>query len=237
MTKKYKALIFDADHTLLDYGADERAALKRVLLACGYQPTEEDVMFCHALSEEAWTEVGLYDVLSPRIQREYHRLYRSHVALLFERAFERLGSSRLTPAEAGEVFLQELQAPSTYFPEAVSVLKELRKSYPIYLATNGLSSIQRGRISRTADLYDGVFISEEVGAIKPTRAFFAAILATLNLAETDVLMIGDSLLSDMNGAYASGIDGCWFNPFRKENKENIPASYEISALSALLKFL
>lgn len=231
--QKYKALIFDADHTLLDYGADERAALKRVLLACGYEPTEENVLFCHALSETVWTEVGLYDVLSPRIQREYHRLYRSHVARLFERAFERLGVSRLSPVEAGELFLRELEAASSYYAGAIGLLTALRKNYSLYLATNGLSAIQRGRISQTAHLYDGVFVSEELGAIKPSRAFFSAILQKTGLCAADCLMIGDSLLSDMRGAYAAGIDRCWLNPAHKENRENIPVTYEISSLSEL----
>ena len=69
--KNYRCLIFDADHTLIDYTADERDALKKLFQEIGLPATDEMILRVNQLSEETWTEVGLYDVGSKRIKQEY----------------------------------------------------------------------------------------------------------------------------------------------------------------------
>ena len=85
--KKYKYLIFDADHTLIDFAADEREAFKRIFAECGMATSGEMLDRCRALSEKTWDDAGLSDVDDERIQRTYHDLYRSHLDLLFTRIY------------------------------------------------------------------------------------------------------------------------------------------------------
>ena len=90
----YKNLIFDADHTLINYTADERDALKRIFDEIGLAVNDKMLDRCCYLSEFTWTETGLYDVKNERIQREYHNLYKTHLNLLFKRIFSNVKNFR-----------------------------------------------------------------------------------------------------------------------------------------------
>ncbi|GIR35169.1 MAG: hypothetical protein CM15mP49_05540 [Actinomycetota bacterium] len=71
------------------------------------------------------------------------------------------------------------------------------------LITNGLESVQKARL-RHFNLYqyfDAILISGECGLAKPNPAIFQSSLDLLNHEHVDsVLMIGDSLSSDIAGA-------------------------------------
>lgn len=238
--KEYKHLIFDADHTLLNYLADEREAFKGLYQELGLPQTDELMSWSKHLSESIWTAAGLYDVHSERIQREYHALYRSHVTGIFEEVFSKY-PCKATPREAGERFLKLLERESVLMDGAAEILSALSKNtggrYAVSIATNGLSSIQRGRLSRLLAYTDNVFISEELGCIKPLPAFFEAALNTLSASADECLMIGDSLSSDIAGANAVGMDSCWFNGRGIENDSFIRPKYEIAKLSQLRDLL
>ena len=57
--KKYKVLIFDADHTVIDYLEDEKAVLRELLPTLGIEPTEATVTRCDDISNETWEAAGL----------------------------------------------------------------------------------------------------------------------------------------------------------------------------------
>ncbi len=50
--------------------------------------------------------------------------------------------------------------------------------------------------------------------------------------KSSVLMVGDSLTSDMKGGEDYGIDTCWYNPSLKENKASVKPTYEVKSLFA-----
>ncbi|MBQ7879968.1 MAG: HAD-IA family hydrolase [Clostridia bacterium] len=236
--KRYKRLIFDADHTLLDYLADERAAFVRTYAALNMPLSEELLALSRHASETAWTEAGLYDVHDKNTQEKYHLFYRSHLEEVFTRVFAAFPCPKkdITPRLAGDMFLKELETGGNYIAGAEETLCALSDktggSYEIYIATNGLSEIQRGRLQGLNEYLHGVYISEEIGAIKPLPAFFNAILKD-GVKAGECLMIGDSLSSDIAGAHAVGMDACWFNP-KGLRSDGAPApEYEIRGLSEL----
>ena len=235
---KYKNLIFDADHTLINYTADERDALKRIFKEIGLEFTDEMLDRCHYLSEFTWTETGLYDVANERIQKEYHILYKTHLELLFTRIFSEFPSD-FPPLKAGEMLLKYLEDGENSLEGAEQTLQVLKeqKGYQIYIATNGLTSIQTGRLKRFAPYIDGLFISEEIKRIKPNPLFFEKIFERLRCTAKDCLMIGDSLSSDILGAEGVGMDACWYNPKSKENQSGAKPKFEIARLIELTKIL
>ena len=81
----------------------------------------------------------------------------------------------------------------------------------------------------------GVVISEEVGASKPDARIFDAAFAGMGWPEKDrVLIVGDSLTSDMRGGSEYGIDTCWFNPSGRPRTEDVAIRYEIARLDEVL---
>ncbi len=81
-------------------------------------------------------------------------------------------------------------------------------------------------------------ISEEVGAAKPDPAIFdAAFLRMGGPRRDEVLLIGDSLASDIAGGIAYGIDTCWFNPGGAMRVDGVVPTHEVRRLTELLALL
>ena len=235
--KSYKCLIFDADHTILNYVADEYSAFERVYEAIGMPIADVLMEDSRRFSEETWTEAGLYEVDDPLVQATYHKVYRSHVTGIFEKVFDKYGNpTSYTAQKAGELFLQALQNKGNTLENSKALLEELSKDYTICIATNGLADIQHGRLAEF-EKFARVFVSEELGCIKPLPAFFKQLLKKMKISKKYCLMIGDSLRSDIAGAKTVGIKGCWYNPARRENMSGIATDYEISKLENLKNIL
>lgn len=232
----YKHLIFDADHTLINYDADERGAFLRLFSDFGVALDEKQLARCQFLSVQAWSEAGLFDVHTEKTQREYHLLYRSHLLHLFSWLFDEM-SINADVGGTSERFLKELEHISEPIQGAKELLLSLQGRCRLHVATNGLSSIQRGRLACFSGLFDEFFISEEMNVIKPKAEFFEQIFERLHAKKQDCLMIGDSLLSDVAGANGVGIDSCWFNPQKKPNETEIRPTFEIASFEELGKIL
>jgi FMN phosphatase YigB (HAD superfamily) len=101
-----------------------------------------------------------------------------------------------------------------------------------------LKEVQRPRLERSAihPFIEKIFISEELGVAKPYPGFFEAVFQEIgHPAKAEVLIIGDSLTSDMQGGINYGIDTCWFNPAGKTTTS--PVTYTIKTLGQLLEIL
>lgn len=217
---KYEYLIFDADHTLIDFNRDEEAAFRRTFEAFGADCTAEDIRRARVLSDTVWDEEGLNDVHSAEVRRTYHEKYVGHLPRLFSRIKEGF-SVRASSEALAERFLRELNAPSVVLGEALPLFSRLSRQYKTCIATNGLTVMQTARLQAFLPYAHAVFISQEVGAVKPDRSFFAGMLSRLNASAAECLFIGDSLSSDVAGCATVGMDCLWFNPARRA----LPAGY------------
>jgi 2-haloacid dehalogenase len=96
--------------------------------------------------------------------------------------------------------------------------------------------VQRSRLARSPleRYFADVVISEEVGVSKPDAGIFDVAFEGMGHPEKkDVLIVGDSLTSDMRGGIEYGIDTCWFNPERRPRK-GVAVRYEIRRLQELV---
>ena len=81
---------------------------------------------------------------------------------------------------------------------------------------------------------EDVFISEKMGCEKPNARIFDAALRALGVENREhVLMVGDSLASDIQGGSNAGLDTCWYNPNHAENPGKVIPTYEIASLEEL----
>ena len=128
-----------------------------------------------------------------------------------------------------------------YFIEgAESLLASLAPKYRLFLASNGTARVQESRLKSAGigPYFEQVFISQNLGANKPSPAFFQKCFAQIpDFDPKKALMIGDSLTSDIRGANEAGIAACWFNPRREPPLPGISMEYEIQSLSQLLEIL
>lgn len=154
---------------------------------------------------------------------------------------------RLLFSDIGVIFDPRLF--SSYYPKNLALGSDLIKGVPetlkslsgrihITLVTNDLKDVQRPRLENSSiyNLVEKVFISEEIGAAKPDRAFFELVFRKLdNPNKNEVLIIGDRLTSDMLGGIQFGIDTCWYNPGEKAT--SLAVTFQIQSLPELIPLL
>lgn len=234
--KQYEYLIFDADHTVIDFDADERRAFRAAFAAAGMDASADMVEACWAFSAQNWAQLGLNDVHLPELRARYHELYHTHVREIihYMDTMYALGT-RKGAAEAA--FSDTLAMAAHPVAGAAETLTVLAQKYRLCIATNGLAAMQAGRLSELAHLFFHVFVSETMGVIKPDAAFFERMLAALNTSSDRCLMIGDSLSSDIAGANAVGMDCIWFNRRGAALPDGVRVKAVITELKALLTLL
>jgi 2-haloacid dehalogenase len=217
-------LLLDADGTLFDYERAEAAALAQAFADSGL-PFEPHFLEVYSeLNEEMWLafERGEVSAEVLRVER-------------FRRLFDVLGLE----CEAGqfsERYLARLGERADLIEGAEELLRSLYGRVGMVLITNGLQNVQRSRLAHsTLSRYlAGVVISEEVGAAKPDpRIFDVAFEKMGRPAREEVLIVGDSLTSDIRGGNRYGIDTCWYNPRHLPRSPGIDVVHEIRTLDEL----
>ena len=114
---------------------------------------------------------------------------------------------------------------------------KLSKRYKLVLATNGIERVQKERLSDFLPYTYKLYISEEIGFIKPTEDFYDYVMNDLKCRLEECLMIGDSIPNDMIGAKAIGMDVCYYNAKRKRIPENVLVDYEVNSIHELIQIL
>jgi 2-haloacid dehalogenase len=224
--KKYTWLLFDADDTLFDFPRAEANALRWTLDSLGL-PASPDYFEIYARCNLAvWKEFERGLLTSVELRTKRFRLFFDEVGITAD------------PETVSPLYLQNLALGTDLLPAAEEVIRFLRPRFHLGLVTNGLADVQHPRLARSAlaDCFEGIFISEEIGAAKPARAYFDAVFNAIgNPPKSEVLIIGDSLTSDMRGGIDYGIDTCWYNPDGKTT--DLPVTFQIAALNELYRRL
>ena len=220
----YEYLLFDADNTLFDFDAAERNAHLQLCRDFGLAFSEEGYQLYHQCNAQLWHEFDL-----GRCTKEFLLVerFRRYLAITGEHA---------DPEALNIAHLRSLGEGAILLPGAEALCRRLAGNHRLYLLTNAVASVQRQRFARSpiAPLFQGVFISEEIGCGKPSRAYFDHVFrAVPGLTADNVLVIGDSLSSDIQGANNAGLPCCWFNPRGLPRPEGLRIDYEIRALEEL----
>lgn len=232
----YDYLIFDADHTVIDFDEDEKRAFRAAFRAAGMEADESAVADCWQFSADNWVALGLTQVHLPELRARFHELYHTHVRDIVRYMDEtyRLGAGR---DAAGRAFFETLAEDAHLVEGAAETLSALGCRYKLCIATNGLREMQAGRLASLASCFERVFVSEEMGLVKPDARFFTAMLSELHTTADRCLMIGDSLATDIAGAASVGMDSVWFD----RRRAPLPPPYApvavISDLRELLALL
>ncbi len=217
-------LFLDLDDTILDFHKAERIAVSKTFRCLGLEPTQEILARYHLLNQLHWQML------------ERGELTRDQVLVQrFGALFEELGVP-INPVECARMYEGLLGVGHYFLPGAEEALEQLRKKYKLYLASNGTASVQASRIKSAglARFFQGIFISQEIGANKPTLEFFIRCFAKIsNFDVRRAMMVGDSLTSDIRGGRNAGMATCWINPWGKPRDPEIPVDYEIPSLAQL----
>ena len=225
----YKFLLFDLDHTLLDFDTAEDVALTQLLKEEGVEDIQAYKDYYVPMNKALWKDLELKKITKAEL-----------INTRFAKLFAHFG------IEKDGVYLAEryqfyLSQQGQLFSGAMELLDSLiDRGYELYAATNGITYIQTGRLEQSgiAPFFKEIFISEQLHTQKPDAAFYEKIGARIpNFNKNHALMIGDSLSADIQGGNNAGIDTIWYNPHHLENKSLAQPTYEVDSYQALLLIL
>ena len=225
--KKIKAILYDVDGTLLDFETQEEVALS----------------YCfkkYNLGELSEEKLELYK----RINLGYWEMFEKNlitkeklVIKRFEDYLEALGV-KLDAEEVNDTYFSKLGDTIVFKDNSYELVKSLKGKIKQYVVTNGAIRVQKTKLAKSGfdKLMDDVFISDEVGYQKPRKEFFDAIKNRLgDVANDEILIVGDSLTSDMKLADNCNLISCFYNPKKKDYKADFKIDYEISDLNEVKK--
>lgn len=224
----YTHILLDADNTLLDF---DKAQLISFVEVLEYYNLE----FSETLYEQ-------YVQINHNLWNQFEAGILSKDIIISKRFSEFFAASRLSVdgAQANLIYQRSLQKQSWLMPFAKEVCNKLSNHAILSIVTNGVGDTQTQRITHS-DIWEYIsflIISEIIGVTKPHVEFFHETFKIIGCTNTDkILIVGDSLSSDIQGGINSGIDTCWYNPKKLKNENNLKIDYIISDLRDLINII
>ena len=225
-----KVILWDVDGTLLDFKKAEYAAIKKCfeIFHLG-ECTDEMISKYSDINRRYWEKLERREITKPEV-----------LVNRFKDFFLTENICTDCAEEFNKEYQLQLGETICFCDHSFELMKELKGKVKQYAVTNGTKVAQDRKLQKSGliDIFDGVFISEEVGCEKPGIAFFECVFEKIgSYAKEDIMIIGDSLTSDIQGGNNAGIVCCWYNPKHVENKLDLRIDYEIDDLQKILKFL
>ena len=247
--KQYKAVFIDWDDTIGDFLGAAKLALQDMYekynLSEYFASFEEFFLLYKPHNIELWDKYG-----KDLVTKEY---------LSFDRFFFPLMHGSKVKGEKGKVkgenlcvlaeqlsedFLNMTTARFSLLEGAEELVRYLAAKYPLTVVTNGFVEVQYEKFDKSGlrDCFAHIVLSEEVGCQKPNPRIFEEALRMNGLQAEEVVMIGDSWSSDIQGAINAGIDQIWIRKNKEQGTKSQDtieqtATYIVQSLSEVMEIL
>lgn len=217
----FRTILMDVDNTLLDFNKCAAACMEKGFQDLGLEYRSEMFPVFLRINDYLWQEIendhltreGLHQIRWPWI---FDKLGVQADGVAFEERFCKLLFDSHEPVEG-----------------AMELLRYLSGKYDVYVASNASYAQQANRLTLAGMMpyLKGLFVSSELGARKPSQAFFALCMERLgNPPKDQVLLIGDSLTADMRGGVDFGLPTCWYNHNHQPRDAALPIDHVVEHL-------
>jgi len=218
-----KVILWDVDGTLLNFEAAERVAIRKCFAQFGLGECSDAMLEDYsAINRSYWERLERGELTKPEVLTgrfyEFFRKYNLDTSLV---------------SAFNDQYQLALGDTVCFHDNAYELVKSLSGRVEQYVVTNGTRVAQERKLANSGlgAMMNGIFISELLGAEKPSPAFFDAVWARIGRRPADeVLIVGDSLTSDMRGGNNAGILCCWYNPAGKPLPKELRIDYDIRNL-------
>ncbi|NQZ17791.1 MAG: noncanonical pyrimidine nucleotidase, YjjG family [Bdellovibrionales bacterium] len=202
----YSHIFVDLDDTIFDFQASSEISFEKVMKEIGFH--------------SQWKELfSTFKDISHQLWMDYEKGLVNRKTLRYERFIQtfKLFNIETDPVHASRLYLEQLCVNVCLVDGSKGLLEAIKsKGHSLVFVTNGVASVQFKRLDNTPDikkLVDHMVVSEECEAPKPHPSMFQKAFDLCDAKEkSEVIMLGDSLSSDIQGAKNFGIDSCWYNP-------------------------
>lgn len=232
MNTKYTTVFFDLDDTLWDTANNNKQALKEIF----------DIYHWGDIFGSFSDFYTSYRTTNEHLWHMYSKGEITKENLLIDRLALPLGSklnlSLSDVKSLSDQLIGRMAQKTLLVPYARQILEYLSTKYSLFIISNGFKEIQYLKIqnSSLSSFFKSVILSDEVGAVKPSKLIFDIALKEAQCSAEQTILVGDNLSSDIIGAYNSGIDQIWYNPKNMHSNDFTP-TYTISTLKEIESIL
>ena len=180
----YSWVLFDIDGTLFDYDTAETAALAATFTRFHLDLQPNHAQAYRRINGRMWVEFEQGTTTQERLRVER-----------FRDLFEAIEIDA-DPTPFSDEYLKQLARRTDLIAGAESTAAALASRVSLMVITNGLADVQRPRFAASSirHHFQGIVISEEVGAAKPDPRIFDEAFARMDHPpKQEVLIVGDSL--------------------------------------------
>ncbi len=227
-SKKYKTILFDIDDTLIDFKVDQKIAFMKAMNEIGEKCTEEMYEDYNDINLSLWEELNKGNIALEELFLKRFKIF-----------FDKYGIKQ-DEAEFNNILNKMFQDTGTPIKGVRETLDKINNIYELVIVSNGPKDQQYHRLKNANFLkyFSKIFISEEMGYNKPDKKYFDIVFSNIkNKEKSQILIVGDSISSDIIGGKKVGIDTCWYNINNKENNTGIKPEYEIKNFEELLQIV
>ena len=225
-----KIVLWDIDGTLLNFHAAEQVAIRTLFETFHLGECTDEMLAKYSVINRAyWEKLERGEVSKPQV-----------LVGRFHDFFAEEGLDTAVAPEFNQAYQVSLGDTIVYMDDSYELVKSLKGKVLQYAVSNGtvLAQTKKLRLSGLGELFDGVYLSEDLGVEKPNIAFFDKVFAEIGPIEpSEVIIVGDSLTSDIRGGNNAGILTCWYNPKGDSASEEYRIDYEIRNLQEIRKIL
>ena len=225
-----KVILWDIDGTLLNFLKAEHEAIKKCFEIFN-------------LGECSDAMISRYSVINRKYWEMLERGEITKQEVLVGR-FQEFFASENIDTDCASAFNKEYQVrlgdTICFCDDSYNLVKSLKKHVKQYAVTNGTKIAQDKKLKNSGlgELFDDVFISEEIGVEKPGIGFFQQVFEKIgDYKKDEVMIVGDSLTSDIQGGNNTGIVCCWYNPKKLPNSKGLNIDYEIDNLQQIWEII
>ena len=216
-------ILWDVDGTLLDFIAAEKAAIKTLFGEFNLgQCSDEMIKRYSEINKTYWQRLERGEITKQEV-----------LVGRFKEFFKSEGIDISVVEEFNSLYQLRLGDTIVYHDDSLEIIKSLQGRVRQYVVSNGTVEAQskKLRLSGLGELVDGIFLSEHIGVEKPNIEFFDKVLEEIKPADrSSILIVGDSLTSDIQGGNNAGIVTCWYNPLGDKAPDKYRIDYEISEI-------
>lgn len=221
-----KAVLIDIDDTIFDFEKCSKNSFLKTLEKFNLKFKEEDFSYFNKVNDILWTKqkLGEINIKEVFIKRDY--LMGKYFNIDIEKGL------------FNDLFVNFLYDEIEMVDGIEDLLLYLSDKYKIFTASNGIYKMQKNRLKKSnLDKYfDKIFVSDKIGYEKPDKRFFKKIMDITKYSNDDLIMIGDSIKSDIIGAKNSKIKSIYFhNENKKISDKNF--TYQVKNLSEIKNIL
>ncbi len=230
MISMIKTLLWDIDGTLLDFSKAEAYGIRKCFEIFNLGECTDEMLHRYSLiNKKYWEKLEREELTKPQVLRGR-----------FVEFFEKEGIDFDEIDDFNLEYQYRLGDKVFFCDKGLETVQALKGKIKQYAVTNGTYVAQSRKLSQSGldKIFDDVFISDKIGFEKPSIEFFKAVEKEIGeFNHNEVMIVGDSLTSDIRGGNNANILCCWYNSNNSENKYDVKIDYEIKDISEILNIL